>query len=116
MPNMFTRFMTWRFGKKVGEDRFGNAYYEDRRDSGRRWVVYKGLAEGSKVPAMWNAWLHHTIKDVPDRGDEIVYDWEKPHVPNLTGTPHAYRPKGHLTRRTERDQSDADYEAWSPDR
>ncbi|ANK82330.1 MAG: NADH dehydrogenase [Rhizobiales bacterium NRL2] len=116
MPNMFTRFMTWRRGRKVGEDQFGNAYYEDRKEAGRRWVVYKGIDEGSKVPPMWNAWLHHTIDEVPKEGDSIVYDWERPHEPNLTGTPHAYRPKGHVTRRAERDASDADYEAWSPDR
>ena len=25
---MGTRFATWRFGKRVGEDEFGNVYYE----------------------------------------------------------------------------------------
>ncbi len=28
-----TRFHTWRFGKRVGEDQFGNVYYEGGRDS-----------------------------------------------------------------------------------
>ncbi len=35
-----TRFHTWRFGKKVGQDEFGNTYYEGGTTSWgmpRRW-------------------------------------------------------------------------------
>ena len=48
-----TRFHTWRRGKRVGEDEFGNAYYEGGTDSEgrtRRWVVYNGYAEASAIP------------------------------------------------------------------
>ncbi len=48
-----TRFHTWRFGKRVGEDQFGNVYYEGGRDSEgrtRRWVSYNGYAEASAIP------------------------------------------------------------------
>ena len=114
MPNAITRFLTWRTGKKVGEDQFGNIYYLSRKDENRRWVVYKGLEEGSKVPPLWNAWLHHTIDEIPASGDP-QYDWEKPHQPNLTGTPHAYRPQGHVTRGGRRAAATGDYQAWSPD-
>ena len=40
-----TRFHTWRVGKRVGEDEFGNVYYEGGTDSEgrtRRWVIYDG--------------------------------------------------------------------------
>ena len=41
--------------------------------------------------------------------------FEKEHLPNLTGTVHAWRPKGSLTRGGKRNKVAADYEAWTPD-
>ena len=49
------RFTVAKRGKFVGEDEFGNRYYEakDNKDSyddrKRRWVIYKGYAEASKI-------------------------------------------------------------------
>ncbi len=49
----------------VGEDAYGNRYYEAKKiidgdaDRRRRWVAYRGYAEASKVPAEWHGWLHH---------------------------------------------------------
>ncbi len=67
-----TEFHTWRFGEKVGEDEFGNVYYQTRggaKDPAlgivRRWVVYKGETEATKVPPGWHAWLRHTRQDLP---------------------------------------------------
>ena len=40
-------------GKQVGEDEFGNVYYEGGTDSEgrtRRWVIYNGYAEASAIP------------------------------------------------------------------
>jgi len=37
------------------------------------------------------------------------------HRPNLTGTLHAYKPKGSLDRGGQRAKVASDYEAWSPD-
>ncbi len=31
----------------------------------RRWVIYSGDAEASKVPPGWNGWLHHTVDVAP---------------------------------------------------
>jgi NADH:ubiquinone oxidoreductase subunit len=48
-----TRFHTWRKGTKVGQDEFGNVYYEGGKDSEgrtRRWVIYNGYAEASMIP------------------------------------------------------------------
>ncbi len=65
------RFTAWRRGRFIGEDDFGNRYYEakDNRDSydarKRRWVIYNGYAEASKVPPDWHGWLHYTFDDPP---------------------------------------------------
>ncbi|MBV2185044.1 MAG: NADH:ubiquinone oxidoreductase subunit NDUFA12, partial [Rhizobium sp.] len=53
---MGTRFFTWRKGTKVGEDQFGNIYYEGGTTTfglPRRWVIYKGYADASTIPAGW---------------------------------------------------------------
>lgn len=107
-----TRLMTWWKGERVGEDQFGNVYYRERRGR-RRWVIYKGRPEASKVPPAWHAWLHHTI-EAPPTDDYQPASWEKPHVPNLTGTPHAYRPSGSLLEGGRRPQATGDYEPWQP--
>lgn len=103
----------------VGEDEYGNRYYEDRKASvdgrHRRYVIYKGLAEPSKVPADWHGWLHYTFAEPPTRSPLKRQAWEAPHRPNLTGTPLAYHPKGSLEAGGERQKSSGDYEAWTPD-
>lgn len=102
-------------GRQVGTDRFGNAYYEERRTpKGRRtkrWVLFKGLAEPSKIPPEWHAWLHHTVESPLS---PVEQPWMKPHVPNLSGTPGAYVPTGDERRGGTRRQASGDYQAWTP--
>ncbi|HTM21418.1 MAG TPA: NADH:ubiquinone oxidoreductase subunit NDUFA12 [Kofleriaceae bacterium] len=111
-----------RRARLVGEDAFGNRYYEarDDRDSydrgrPRRWVIYRGYADASKVPAEWHGWLHYTFDEPPTVTPLPRQSWEKEHLPNLSGTIHAYRPKGSLARGGERQRATGDYEAWTPD-
>ncbi len=103
----------------VGTDAYGNRYFEDRKTSvegrHRRYVIYKGLAEPSKVPAEWHGWLHHTTNEVPEGEGDNRRTWETDHKPNMTGTVFAYRPKGSLREGGDRREADADYEAWTPD-
>jgi len=60
--------VSWR-GEKIGCDEFGNCYYQERRPSfegkPRRWVIYKGYADASRVPVAWHGWLHHTFDAPP---------------------------------------------------
>jgi NADH:ubiquinone oxidoreductase subunit len=109
-----------RRGQFVGEDDTGNRYYEERKPSlegrKRRWVIYPGYPEASNVPPMWHSWLAYTVDETPGDGDAAPRTWEKPHQPNLTGTPGAYRPKGSLGRDGERPAATGDYEAWTPER
>lgn len=110
---------TLRHGGLVGRDGMGNQYFEERRPSrpdgrARRWVVYAGRArEASLVPPEWHAWLHFTT-DAP-LSEAGRRDWQRPHEPNLTGTPRAYRPRGHDYRGGHRAGISADYEPWAPD-
>ncbi len=110
-----TRLYTWLRGERVGEDSFGNTYYRNRKaklhGQERRWVIYNGAPEASKVPAEWHAWLHHTV-DAPL--ECAHHAWQQPHRPNLTGTKYAHFPAGHERRGGHRDKTTGDYEAWRP--
>lgn len=112
-----TRFHTWRHGTKVGQDEFGNIYYEGGKDSEgrtRRWVIYAGYAEASTIPPGWNGWMHHRVDTTPAQESYKPHEWEKAHVPNLTGTARAYRPRGSILNNTERPRVTGDYDAWTP--
>ncbi|MCY4301168.1 MAG: NADH:ubiquinone oxidoreductase subunit NDUFA12 [Aestuariivita sp.] len=106
-----TQFYTWRKGIRVGEDNQGNVYYRTKDDR-RRWVIYKGESEASRVSPEWHGWLHHTW-DVPPSVEPLPRkSWEKPHQENLTGTDDAYVPLGSLRQVVPKDQ--ADYIPWTP--
>lgn len=113
-----TRLFTWLNGAFVGADEDGNRYFKERRTpSGRRekrWVLYNGEAEASRVPPEWHAWLHHTIEAAPV-ARRPRKAWQKPHQPNLTGTAEAYRPPGHDFAGGVRARATGDYEPWRPD-
>lgn len=107
-----TQLFTWRKGQKVGEDDQGNVYYQTR-DGKRRWVIFDGYAEASRVSPDWHGWLHHTFDNTPASKPLAHKAWEKPHQPNLTGTVAAYAPAGSIRRAAPADRSD--YEAWRPE-
>ena len=107
-----TLLYTRRKGKKVGEDEYGNVYYT-ANDGAKRWVIYNGEVEASRISADWHGWLHHTFDDLPTDKPLVHKEWEKPHLPNLTGTAEAYAPAGSLRRPDP--VARTDYEAWSPE-
>ncbi|WP_424934142.1 NADH:ubiquinone oxidoreductase subunit NDUFA12 [Amaricoccus macauensis] len=107
-----TRFYTSRKGQKVGEDGDGNIYYQSA-DGAKRWVIYNGEAEASRVSPEWHGWLHHTWQEPPTEAPLPHKPWEKPHQPNMTGSAAAYHPAGSLL--AAQPVSRSDYEAWSPE-
>ena len=107
-----TQLWTSRYGQKVGEDALGNVYYRTADDS-RRWVIYNGEAEASRVPTEWYGWLHRTWNDTPSERPQPRKFWEKPSLPNLTGTAYAYAPPGSINRLDPPKRQD--YEAWTPE-
>jgi NADH:ubiquinone oxidoreductase subunit len=113
-------FGTWmglRGKTRVGEDDLGNVYYEGGLDPNgitRRWVIYNGSNDASRVPPEWFSWLHHQIDSVPDQALPAPKVWEKPAEMNLTGSQLAYRPSGALEKGGHRAAATGDYEAWTP--
>jgi NADH:ubiquinone oxidoreductase subunit len=111
---------TWLFtklrGHQVGTDAAGNRYFQDKKPRAgqrvRRWVFYAGPPEASVVPPEWHAWLHYTTDaPLPETGR---MPWQKPHLPNATGTPLSYRPPGHDYEGGHRARATGDYESWTP--
>ena len=122
--NLGTRLYTWLKGEEVGRDRFGNRYYRERNGGKvhpdslrreRRWVIYEGEVEASRVPPEWHAWRHHTIGDPPDENSVQKRPWQKEPRQTLPGTDQAYRPPGSVLKGGNRSKATGDYEAWSPD-
>ncbi len=115
-----TRWTIWRQGRAVGKDDLGNTYYEQRKGLGplgqpRRWVVYSGLAEPSKVPSDWHGWLHYTIDQPPTQERYHPKPWQLRHIMNKTGTREAYRPVGSILSTAQRPKATGDYKPWRPD-
>lgn len=111
-----TKIFTFFQGRHVGTDEFGNRYYEARRAlQGRhrkRWVIYNGQPEASKVPPYWHGWLHYTLAAPLEATPK--YRWQKKHQPNLTGTTGRYLPAGHISKAGQRAPATADYQPWTP--
>ncbi|NXJ03175.1 NDUAC dehydrogenase, partial [Odontophorus gujanensis] len=91
-------------GTLIGVDKYGNKYYEDKRNFfGRhRWVVYTNEmngkntfweVDGSMVPPEWHRWLHSMTDDPPTTHPPVArkFIWEN-HQFNLSGTPRQYVP------------------------
>lgn len=103
-----------RHGRQVGTDVHGNVYYGSKKGD-RRWVIYNGPNDASRIPPEWYSWLHHQIDGLPDEALPPPPRFLKEPTPNLTGTPRAYKPAGALDRGGRRAAASGDYEAWVPD-
>ena len=116
-------------GEQVGTDTLGNTYFRGKKPYGaghpfagqeRRWVIYNGANDASRVPAEWHGWLHGAFANGPDGGVPEsnlppARIWEVDYTPNATGTAAAYRPAGALERGGKRAAATGDYEAWLPE-
>ena len=109
-----TRLFTARKGQKVGEDEQGNSFYQTA-DGKKRWVIYNGYAEASRVSPDWHGWLHHTFDAPPSQQPLARKAWEKDHRANLTGTGGAYHPPGSVLTPASPPRVAGDYEAWQPE-
>ena len=109
-----TRVFSRRHGERVGADALGNAYFRAKKGD-KRWVIYQGANDASRIPPEWYSWLHHQIDGLPDEVLPPIRKFEKPATPNLTGTAEAYRPAGALERGGQRAAASGDYQAWTPE-
>lgn len=115
-----TRVTIGMSGRYVGSDDLGNKYYIQKSGVGphgkpRRWVIYQDHSEASLVPPEWHGWLHYTHDTPPNEMEYTPRPWQKPHRPNMTGTPEAYRPDGSILTPADRPPATGDYQAWKPD-
>lgn len=86
-------------GNLIGEDKYGNKYYENNHFFyGRnRWCEYAHHYnldyDASQVPAEWYGWLHYKTDLTPlNDPTRPKYKWMTDHVENLTGKPGQYMP------------------------
>jgi NADH:ubiquinone oxidoreductase subunit len=110
-----TALWTRRFGDEVGKDDAGNVYYQDKNNPARRWVIYNGNNDGSRVPPNWQLWLRGTIEELPEKALPPPRKWQVEPTGNLTGTMAAFRPDGALGSGKIRPASTGDYEPWIPE-
>ena len=133
VPNVLNKIFAWwngatigtlftiaKRGALVGTDDMGNRYYQSRDNRSydgrkRRWVIYNGYAEASKVPPEWSGWLHYTFDEPPTEAPLPRRSWETDYKPNLTGTPMAWRPQGSLAAEGRRPAATGDYQPWTPE-
>jgi NADH:ubiquinone oxidoreductase subunit len=119
--SFFNKLFIKFFYTKVGVDEFGNDYYTsnkiDNYGKQKRFVIYNGRDEPSKVPPMWHGWLHYMSNDIPDKDDTNLC-WQKKHIPNLTGTKWSYSPvdSNNVFADKMRLKVSADYSRWQPNK
>ncbi|XP_011498008.1 PREDICTED: probable NADH dehydrogenase [ubiquinone] 1 alpha subcomplex subunit 12 [Ceratosolen solmsi marchali] len=88
-----------KLGKLVGQDEFGNKYYENNNNfvCRNRWVVYNEQLslnyDASQVPPEWHGWLHYKTDLLPHQDpSRKKYKWMIKHTPNYSGTELSYVP------------------------
>ena len=110
-----TKLYTYLKGKKVGEDYFGNYFYESR-DKRNRWCIYSYQSDASKISPEWNSWLRFITNSCPT-DEATTYEWQKRFSGNLTGLDGAYKPE--ILRANKKiedlDRYQSDYKAWKPE-
>lgn len=114
-----TSWYTARHGEHVGTDAEGNRYFRAKAarqgQRERRWVIYNGPNDASRVPSEWHGWLHGSFDDLPQSHLPPPRIWEAAYTPNATGTPGAHLPAGALQRGGARARATGDYQAWTPE-
>ena len=85
-----TKLKTFFSGKLIGVDSTGNKYYQDKK--GKRWVIYSGEIDASKITSEWYSWIHFTKNAIENKHELDKYKWQKPHQSNQTGSVNAYHP------------------------
>ena len=110
-----TKLYTNLHGTKVGEDYFGNYFYESR-DKKNRWCIYSYQSDASKISPEWNSWLRFITNSCPT-DKAVTHEWQKPFTGNLTGLGVTYKPQILRTEDTNEDLNryQADYTAWKPE-
>ena len=89
-------------GNLVHQDSLGNKFYQDKKNSNKRWIIYADGLGPESIPTNYHNWLHNT-SDVLDKNihelDELVH--------NIKG-----RTQKHIT--THKPHDSKGYNSWQP--
>jgi len=102
-----TFFYTLLNGNFAGKDEFGNKYYSNSK--GKRWVIFSGEIDSSKITSEWYSWTHYLTNKIPTNNLN-KYKWQKINDGNLTGTSKAHKPDGLLSSNSKKNMKK--YESW----
>ncbi len=116
--NLLNKIIIQYSCNKVGTDEFGNCYFEKKSVSQngkkKRFVIYKGMVEASKIPSNWHSWIHYTSDKAPININTNRSPWQKTHLPNLTGTINKYSPIKNNIENDTKLSKNSNYESWIP--
>lgn len=100
-----------KIGTLVGEDEFGNKYYENPYYfvPRNRWVEFnekRGLNyNASQIPPEWHRWMTHMTEYPPTVEKPVRHPWMLTHQENMTGTENSYMPESTVKPKIQ---------AWTP--
>lgn len=132
LPYLFAKahamFVCILFGKKVGEDQYKNKYYvlafKNYLGKHKRFCLFYGLPEATKVPPNWADWMAHRTNFAPSSSYTPKYSWIMPSLPMLTLSKYKYRQLKHskynsvfdvIPRLNLQNKTGVrSYKAWSP--
>ncbi len=117
------------FGECVAVDNFNNKYYVLRIKNywgkNKRICLYKGYPEASKIPPLYNDWIHFRTDTLPSKNQGHKYQWMLDHVPCLTLSHYKFRQQtlnsydkdlDLITITIKSNTKVRSYKAWSPEK
>ena len=115
-----TRWTIAKIAEFVGEDEFGNRYYEQRKGVG---IIGRPAPlchlPGPRGCFQSTGGLARLAaphgRYAPTKENYQPKPWQKPHEMNMTGTSQAYRPDGSILTPQSRPKATGDYSAWRPE-
>ena len=102
-------------GKKVGEDNQGNKFYIHKKNTKKRWVLYKKQIDPTNLEVEWQVWLTKTNKDQDIIINKPNFKWQKNKKANLTGTIDSYHPANYSNKEKIYTDKKNKNSVWKPD-
>ncbi|XP_063721722.1 probable NADH dehydrogenase [ubiquinone] 1 alpha subcomplex subunit 12 [Symsagittifera roscoffensis] len=98
-------------GTLMGEDQFGNKYFENKNYfmARNRWVEFNPKPsdpaygyfhfDASQIPPDWHRWMHHMTDQAPSEHPLPKQKFHMPHQPNYSGLNRSYTPFSTTTKK-----------------
>ena len=89
-------------GNLVHEDSLGNKFYNDKKNTSKRWVVYANDLGPESLPTNYHNWLHNTSDSIIEYNSS-----ENDLIDNIKR-----RTQKHIS--THKDKLNKGYNSWQP--